>query len=136
MRRSLRTLMSCLVVLGLHGGAPASADPATMSAAPGQPVEVERPRLTTGKEVRRSNDSHTEYVGAAVVVLVAMVWWNRRRRERFEDVDRGPAEARAAPPAEPGQPAQQDDDADELRAAARGEERPGPREARRARETR
>jgi hypothetical protein len=94
------------------GGTPAKRGPATMSSAPGEPIELDdRPRLTIGQEVRRSGDRNTAYLGVAVVVLGAMVWWNRRRRDRFERDDSRAAEARAPHAA-------QDDDADELRAAA------------------
>ena len=108
MTRWLRTLMSGVVVLALHGAVAASAEPATgsaaseraatrgpatMSAVPGEPVQVdERPRRTIGQDVRRSKDSNAAYLGVAAAVLGAMVWWNRRRRDRFEREDRGAAE--------------------------------------------
>jgi hypothetical protein len=119
--RWLRTLMSGVVVLALHGAGAASAapatgsaapatgsaapaagsaaseraatrGPATMSAVPGEPVQDERPRRTIGQDVRRSKDSNAAYLGVAAAVLGAMVWWNRRRRDRFEREDRGAAE--------------------------------------------
>jgi hypothetical protein len=117
--RWLRTLIACAVVLGggaTSDGAPGERGPSTMSAGPGQPAQIdERPRPAIGQEVRRSSDHNAAYLGAAIVVLGVMTWWNRRRRERFEREDR---------------------DADELRAAARGDARPEAGEADRARETR
>jgi hypothetical protein len=85
-----------------------------MSAAPREPASsderVRVPPMTITPDPR-GNDRRTAYVGAGVVVLAAMFWWNRRRRDRFEREDRG------APP----RPAMRDDDADELHAAARSE---------------
>jgi hypothetical protein len=107
----------------MSDGATGKRGTATMSAAPGGPVQLDdRPRPAIGHEVRRSNDHHTAYLGAAAVVLGAMVWWNRRRRERFEREDRGIAEVRDVHAAH-------DDDADELRAAARGDAPDAPRAA-------
>jgi len=144
-RRAVAPCLAVLAVLGL--AAPASAgpatgegssrrhEPATMSAAPGEPAQLdERPRLTIAQEARGS-DRHTAYLGAAVVVLGVMVWWNRRRRDRFEREDRGAVAAHR----------DRDDDADELHAAAdrKGDDAPGDSSARpeaaqakRARETR
>jgi hypothetical protein len=85
-----------------------------MSAAPGEPVSsderVRMPPMTIAPDPR-GNDRRTAYVGAGVVVLAAMFWWNRRRRDRFEREDRGAPARRAV----------RDDDADDLHAAARSE---------------
>ena len=151
--RRLGAIAPCLAVLAVLGlAAPAGADPpaagagshghsapATMSAAPGESAQLdERPRLTIAQEVRRS-DHHTAYLGAAVIALGMMVWWNRRRRERFEREDRAAPAARSA----------HDDDGDALHAAARSNDhapdgseqrdssaRPEAGEAREAGETR
>ncbi|MBS1123095.1 MAG: hypothetical protein H6Q90_5323 [Deltaproteobacteria bacterium] len=60
---------------------------------------------------RPEPDRRPVYVGAGLVVLAAMFWWNRRRRDRYdrEDAD---ADADAAKSAKP------DEDADDLHAAA------------------
>lgn len=123
MTRRLRAIAPCVAVLAVLGlAAPAGADPpatgagsqgktgpATMSAAPEEPDQLDdRPRLTIAHEVRRS-ERQTAYLGAAVVVLGVMVWWNRRRRERFEREDRAAPAART----------ERDDDGDALHAAAR-----------------
>jgi hypothetical protein len=68
------------------------------------------PPMTIAPDAR-SSDRRTGYVGAGVVVLAAMFWWNRRRRDRFEREDRGA----------PARPRARDDDADDLHAAARSE---------------
>ena len=130
MMRCLRAIAPCLAVLAMLGLAvPASADPtaadngsrtkqapATMSAVPGEPVQLdERPRRTLAHEVR-GNDHHTAYLGAAVVALGVMVWWNRRRRDRFEREDRVAAAAHTDKAAAR---TDSDDDADDLHAAAR-----------------
>src|SRR5439155_860583 len=101
------------------GDSPSSAQPAPtmMSAPPGGPASgdqrVRLPPMTIAPEAR-GNDRRTAYVGAGVVVLAAMFWWNRRGRDRFEREDRGA-------PVRRGVPAADADDADELHAAARSE---------------
>ena len=108
-----------------HGDPPSSAQraPAAMSAAPGEPASSdERVRMPPMRITPdpRGNDRRTAYVGAGVVVLAAMFWWNRRRRDRFEREDRGAPARRAV----------RDDDADDLHAAARSDrpERPDRRD--------
>ena len=99
--------------------APAQRAQSTMSAAPSEPAasddRVRLPPMAIPQDAR-SNDRRTAYVGAGVVVLAAMFWWNRRRRDRFEREDRG-APARVAARNH------DDDDADDLHAAARSEPR-------------
>ncbi len=56
-----------------------------------------------------STDRRPIYVGAGLVVLALIFWWNRRMRDKFE------REPGATPPA------RTDDDADDLAAAAKGE---------------
>ncbi len=62
---------------------------------------------------RPDADRRPVFVGAGIIVLALMFWWNRRRRDRFEREDRGDPPARRA--------RDSDDDADDLHAAARGE---------------
>ncbi|HEX2688800.1 MAG TPA: hypothetical protein VHN14_19390 [Kofleriaceae bacterium] len=60
-------------------------------------------------------DRRPMLVGAGVIVLALMFWWNRRRRDLFEQEDRGvPRRPRPRDP-------DNDDDADDLHAAARGD---------------
>jgi hypothetical protein len=54
-----------------------------------------------------STDRRPIYVGAGLVVLAVIFWWNRRMRDKFEK--------------EPA-PRRSDDDADDLAAAAKGQE--------------
>ena len=57
------------------GGGP----PATMSDGSRAPL----PPITVRQE-DRSTDRRPVYVGAGIVLLTALFWWNRRRRARFE----------------------------------------------------
>lgn len=57
------------------GGGP----PATMSDGSHTPL----PPITVRQE-DRSTDRRPVYVGAGIVVLAGLFWWNRRRRARFE----------------------------------------------------
>ncbi len=55
--------------------------PSTMSdgsRAPMPPITLQR------TETKRTTDKRPVYVGLGIVVLAALFWWNRRRRERFE----------------------------------------------------
>ncbi len=63
-------------------------------------------------------DRRPIYVGAGIVVLAAVFWWNRRQRERFdrEDANGGSRRDRVR------ERSRSDDDADDLAAAARGDE--------------
>lgn len=87
-------------------------------------------RLTDGQEVHLTpmtiaqttpeRDRRPIYLGAGIVVLAAAFWWNRRQRERFDREDSG--EPRAATREAREARARGDDDADDLAAAARGDE--------------
>jgi hypothetical protein len=92
-----------------------------------QPVDPDAPRLPSrvddGSRIRLPAivvaqdppdvDRRPIYLGAGLIVLAAMFWWNRRRRDRFEREDHGSAPARPA--------RSRDADADDLHAAARGD---------------
>ena len=66
-------------------------------------------------------DRRPMYVGAGLIVLGAVFWWNRRRRDRFDREDGG------APVRRPRAPRRvRDDDADDLHAAARGDSSEAP----------
>jgi hypothetical protein len=62
------------------------------------------------------SDRRPIYIGAGLIVLAAVFWWNRKRREKFarEDGVDEPAPKAAAKAA--------DDDSDDLHAAAAGED--------------
>lgn len=63
------------------GPKPSMRPPSTMSdgsQAPIAPITVQR------TETKRTTDKRPVYVGLGIVVLAALFWWNRRRRERFE----------------------------------------------------
>lgn len=96
-------------------------------AAPEPPRDLPvQPSITDGQNVRLSpmtiaqskpeRDRRPIYLGAGIVVLAAVFWWNRRQRERFDRED-----ARGASRHE-REPSRSDDDADDLAAAARGDE--------------
>ncbi|MDX2090474.1 MAG: hypothetical protein SFX73_21630 [Kofleriaceae bacterium] len=107
-------------------GSAAPAPPAAPQATP--PVsrpQMEPARLDDSDRLRmtpmsispgpRETDRRPVYVGAGIVVLAVIFWWNRRRRDQL-DRERAKEEGR-----DPGtQRPQADDDADDLRAAARG----------------
>jgi hypothetical protein len=94
-----------------------------MSATP-SPTAREAPRLDDGSrfalppitipQAPRSDD-RLVYLGAGVIVLAGLFWWNRQRRDRFDREDR---DERTAPPRDDDDDA---DDADDLHAAARGD---------------
>lgn len=66
-------------------------------------------------------DRRPVYVGFGVVMLAAMFWWNRRRRDRFErEDDREARPRRRERVTVDAQRLDRDDDADDLHAAARG----------------
>ncbi len=91
---------------------------------PVRPAE-EPARLTDGQQVhltpmtfsesKPDRDRRPIYLGAGIVVLAAAFWWNRRQRERFDREDAGGPPARSRVP-------RGDEDADDLAAAARGDE--------------
>ena len=92
-----------------------------------QPVGPEVPRLPPRLDGSRFKlppmviaqdrpgvDRRPIYLGAGLIVLAAVFWWNRRRRDRFERED-------GTAPARPARRPDADADADDLHAAARGE---------------
>lgn len=91
----------------------------TMSSGPGAPVWTDErahlPPMAIAQDTS-GKDRRTAYLGAGLVVLAAMFWWNRRRRDRFEREDRGVPHRAVA----------RDDDADDLHAAARSDASDGP----------
>jgi hypothetical protein len=106
--------------------------PASASAPPREPA-----RLDDGSKIvmpptaipldRPDADRRPVFVGAGVIVLALVFWWNRRQRDLFEQEDRGERSL-------PRRPRRRtDEDADDLHAAARGEDpapaKPGKRGA-------
>jgi hypothetical protein len=92
-----------------------------MRAAP-SPADREAPRLDDGSRMPlppitipqepRGDDRRMFYLGAGVLLLAVLFWWNRKQRDRFDREDRDePTPRRRAT----------DDDADDLHAAARGD---------------
>lgn len=87
----------------------------------------ERPKLEPKAFPQQSRDQDRRpiYVGGGLVVLALVFWWNRRRRERFEaDYD---ARAKRTGPDQPEDEAADagvsgDGDADDLHAAASGQD--------------
>lgn len=108
---------------GAAGPEPAAAAPApgeiSASAPRREPARLDdgsrfvMPPTTVALD-RPDGDRRPVLVGAGVVVLALMFWWNRRRRDLFEHEDRG-----ASTPRTPRRPRDADDDADDLHAAAR-----------------
>ncbi len=118
------------VEMTVTGRGPAAAVPAPATPQPrmtSPPSRTEEPaRLTDGTNVvlppmaipanPPEADRRPLYIGGGLVVMAVALWWNRRRRERF---DRDDATARGD--AAPAEPSSGDDDGDDLHAAARGE---------------
>jgi len=76
---------------------------------------------------RPDADRRPVFVGAGIIALAFMFWWNRRRRDRFEREDRGDVPARRSRAAGAARAARDsDEDADDLHAAARGDDRSKP----------
>jgi hypothetical protein len=73
------------------------------------------PTVVVPDEPRRS-DPRPVYVGAGLLALAAVFWWNRKRRDALARAD----ERAGAPAGAPGTPDEPDDDSDALHAAARG----------------
>jgi hypothetical protein len=61
-------------------------------------------------------DRRPVYLGAGLVVLAAIFWWNRKRREKFEEDH--PQEVPARVPRATAKAKKRDDDAEDLHAAA------------------
>lgn len=120
----------------LDAGIPLDQRTAVTLAAPAPPEAVTPPApmelkpqtsITDGQDVhlapmtiaqtKSDPDRRPIYIGAGIVVLAVVFWWNRRQRERFEREDAGE-------PARPGKRPRprDDDDAEDLAAAARGDE--------------
>lgn len=59
--------------------------PATMSEGPRAPL----PPIVLRPQVPRAHDRRPVYVGLGMVMLAALFWWNRRRRERLDQVAPG-----------------------------------------------
>jgi len=96
------------------GGTPSSPDPRNEPARLDDGSKFTLPPMTIPVD-RPATDRRPVYVGAGVVLLALGLWWNRRQRARFEEEDRGDR------PRPRRRPRNTDDDADDLRAAARGE---------------
>jgi hypothetical protein len=112
---------------------------ASMSSPPGSARFDDGTRVilppTTIQLDPRPADRRPVYVGAGVVVLAVMLWWSRRRRDRFEREERhaGPAHSPRGPAGERDEDTRggangsadgsADDDGDDLHAAARGDAR-------------
>ena len=111
-----RTILAVAIATAGLVAAPVSGDPAPLHER-GPATLSEGPRVALPPTVipldRPSTDRRPVYVGAALVMLAAALWWNRRQRDRFDREDRGerPARRERAP----------DADADDLHAAARGD---------------
>jgi hypothetical protein len=121
-QKALATLDPGIAVAKRVALVPAAAGAAAMSdatAAPSLPARA--PRLDDGGRIsfppmvvppqQRAADRRPVYVGAGLIALALVFWWNRRRRDRFDREELG------TPAAQP----RGDDDADDLHAAARGE---------------
>lgn len=126
---------ACVQALAtLDTGVPAAARVAiTLGPAPAPEPEPSAPRsepsrITDGQQVhltpmtiaqgKPDADRRPIYLGAGIVVLAAVFWWNRRQRERFDREDAGGT----AKPRRDRQASRGDDDADDLAAAARGDD--------------
>ncbi len=101
----------------------ATSEPTAAGAPTARSRMTEQPRLGDGgrtsmppmtiSPAKRELDRRPLYLGAGIVVLATLFWWNRRRRDRFDHEDDTPGETKP-------EPSSGDDDADDLQAAARG----------------
>ena len=102
-----------LVVAGLGGSVRAQASDPDPGREPGRISEASHaPRPQPEQATPADRDLRPVYLGLGLVVLGLVFVWNRKQRERLE------REARLERPAASGQ----DDDGDDLHAAARGDE--------------
>ena len=97
----------------LESPAPAPGRPMTLAPTMSDGSRVPMPPIVVPAD-KATSDRRPIYMGAGLVLLAAIFWWNRRQRDRFER-EAKPRTERAA--ASPG-----DDDADDLHAAAKGED--------------
>lgn len=125
---------SRIVVTPAPDGAPQNA---AASSRPRAPARLDAgPRVvyppTSIPQPPRAADRRPVYVGAGLIALALVFWWNRRQRDRFERDARGRRRAHATPAtgarddgddlrAAAAVPLETDEDADDLHAAARGE---------------
>jgi hypothetical protein len=72
----------------------------------------------TIQESRAERDTRPFMLGGGLLVLAAIFWWNRKRRERFDRSD-SPDSAANTPRAT----TESREDTDDLQAAARGEQK-------------
>lgn len=110
-----RTLLALVLAWG-H----AHADP------PRERLELPNQTLTDGQKVqltpltiqdsRAERDTRPVMIGGGIVVLAAIFWWNRKRRERFDRSD-APDSTHDTPRAT----TESREDTDDLQAAARGD---------------
>ncbi|TMQ15155.1 MAG: hypothetical protein E6J90_01150 [Deltaproteobacteria bacterium] len=130
LRLTVAALAACAALV-LGDPIPAEAQPDEPAPPPTstmQPVDPNAPqlppRLDDGSRIklppivvtpdRPPVDRRPMYLGAGLIVLAVVFWWNRRRRDRFERED-------GTAPARPARPRDADADADHLHAAARGD---------------
>ena len=78
---------------------------------------VQLPPVVISQEAQ--SDRRPIYIGAGLIVLAAVFWWNRKRREKFAREDQ--TDEPAPKPAETS-----DEDSDDLHAAAAGDDKKDP----------
>lgn len=108
-----------LIVLALAGGRAFADEPRPH-------LELPQQSLTDGQNVklgpmtvpssRDEREMRPLMIGGGIVVLAAAMWWNRKRREQFDRSD-----AAADTPSATG--SREDEDTDDLQAAARGDDK-------------
>lgn len=108
----------------------AAESPATMAPAPDS-LPPPPPRIDDGTKVvlppmvipqdRPAPDRRPTYLGAGLIVLAVVFWWNRRRRDRFERSETGDGEDGIEPRSGARRRDAEDADAEDLHAAARGD---------------
>jgi hypothetical protein len=112
---------------GVHLASHLPAAPAMISFAT-PAVESQPPRLDDGSRIATPRDRGTVaaddqrplYIAVGLVVLAAVFWWNRRQRDRF-DLEDARSDASRSRHRDDERDAVDDDDADDLHAAARGD---------------